>query len=85
MCNCPKEVKIGYFISQKNMNRIIGIFLLILCIVLITIEYIIALNYHIITGNTNYISVFFISIFVIASVIDIIYLILPKNKDKNVK
>lgn len=66
-------------------NKIVGIFLLILCIVLITVEYIIALNYHIITGNTNYISVFFISIFVIASVIDIIYLILPKNKDKNVK
>lgn len=66
-------------------NKIVGIFLLILCIVLIAVEYIIALNYHIITGNTNYISVFFISIFVIASVIDIIYLILPKNKDKNVK
>ena len=66
-------------------NKIVGIFLLILCIVLITVEYIIALNYHIITGNTNYISVFFIFIFVIASVIDIIYLILPKNKYKNVK
>lgn len=66
-------------------NKIVGIFLLILCIVLITVEYIIALNYHIITGNTNYISIFFISIFVIVSVIDIIYLILPKNKDKNVK
>ena len=66
-------------------NKIVGIFLLILCIVLITVEYIIALNYHIITGNTNYISIFFISIFVIVSVIDIIYLILPKNKYKNVK
>lgn len=74
-----EEIKIGYFISQKNMNRIIGIFLLILCIVLITIEYMITLNYHTITGNTNYISVFFISIFVIASVIDIVYLILPKK------
>ena len=66
-------------------NKIVGIFLLILCIVLITVEYIIALNYHIITGNTNYISIFFISIFVIVSVIDIIYLILPKNKYKTVK